>query len=177
MKRFLPRPDIIVLALLVGASSTVTAQSAPRRSQHGSVSQRVGDTRITIEYNRPVARGRDLFGALVPYGRVWHPGADTASSITVSTDITVNGAALPAGTYTLWTEPNEGSWTFIFSKGHPAWHTQYPQGQDALRLAVAPRKGEHMETLSFYFPVVDGRKAELVFHWGTVVVPLAIEVP
>jgi hypothetical protein len=132
---------------------------------------------LTIDYNRPVARGRELFGALVPYGRIWHPGADTASTLTVSTDVKVNGETLPAGTYSLWTEPNDSSWTFIFSKTHPVWHTQYPQGQDALRLTVTPRKGEHMETLSFYFPVVDGKKAELVFHWGTVVVPLTIEVP
>jgi hypothetical protein len=65
----------------------------------------------------------------------------------------------------------------MFSKNAGAWHTRYPEGQDALRLQVTPRTGSHMETLAFYFPVVDGRKGELVLHWGTVVVPLAIEVP
>jgi hypothetical protein len=164
-------------ALAFAGYSTADAQSTPRKSQHGSVSQRIAETRITVEYNRPVARGRELFGALVPYGRIWHPGADTATTITLSTDVKVNGETLSAGTYSLWTEPNETSWTFIFNKGHPVFHTQYPQGQDALRLTVTPRKGEHMETLAFYFPVVDGKKAELVLHWGTVVVPLSLEVP
>ena len=165
------------VAVATAGATTACAQSTPRRSQHGTVGQRIGDTRVTIEYNRPVARGRELFGALVPYGRIWHPGADTATTFTVSTDITANGDTLRAGTYSLWTEPNEKSWTFIFNKSHPVWHTQYPQGQDALRLTVTPRKAEHMETLAFYFPVVDGRDAELVFHWGTVAVPLKIAVP
>ena len=65
----------------------------------------------------------------------------------------------------------------IFSRAHPVFHTPYPAGRDALRVAVTPRAGEHMETLSFYFPVVDGKKAELVLHWGTVVVPLQLDVP
>ena len=65
----------------------------------------------------------------------------------------------------------------IFNRTAQAWHTRYPAGQDVLRVKVTPRTGSHMETLAFYFPVVDGRKAELVLHWGTVVVPLSIEVP
>jgi hypothetical protein len=141
------------------------------------VAQRVADTRVTIEYNRPVARGRELFGVLVPYGRIWQPGADTATTISVSTDVKVNGETLAAGTYSLWTEPGAEKWTIIFNKGHPVWHTNYPAGQDVLRLTVTPRKGEHMETLAYYFPIVDGKKAELVLHWGTVVVPMSIEVP
>ena len=66
-------------------------QPAPaiRPSQHGSVSQHIGGTIITIEYNRPVARGRELFGALVPWGRVWCPGADTCTSIELSTDVKI----------------------------------------------------------------------------------------
>jgi hypothetical protein len=65
----------------------------------------------------------------------------------------------------------------IFNRNHAVWHTRYPEGQDALRVEVAPRTGAHMETLAFYFPVVDGRKGELVLHWGTVVVPVTIDVP
>src|SRR5580765_1743995 len=72
---------------------------APRPSQHASVSQQVAGTTITIEYNRPVARGRQLFGALVPYDRVWCPGADDCTTIELSTDIKIEGQALAAGTH------------------------------------------------------------------------------
>jgi DUF2911 family protein len=154
-------------------------------SQHAEVSQWIGrpvkgdglGTLVTVVYNRPVARGRELFGALVPWGRIWCPCADEATTMQVSTDVTVNGQPLAAGTYSVWTEPQPDAWTVIFNRTSQAFHTRYPAGQDALRLTVTPRKGEHMETLAFYFPVVDGRKAELVLHWGTVVVPLTLEVP
>ena len=148
-----------------------------RPSQHGSVSQRIARTTVTIEYNRPVARGRQLFGALVPWGQIWHPGADEASHIALSTDVKVNGQPLPAGTYSLWTEPNPDRWTIIFSRAHPVYHMPYPAGQDALRVTVTPRTGQHVETLAFYFPVVEGKRAELVLHWGITVVPLELEVP
>jgi hypothetical protein len=147
------------------------------RSQHGSVSQQIAGTKVTIEYNRPVARGRALFGALVPWEKIWNPGADDGTTIAVSTAVRVNNQPLAAGTYSLWAEPRPERWTIIFSKVHPVFHTRYPAGQDALRVTAAPREGAHMETLAFYFPVADGQQAELVLHWGTVVIPLRLDVP
>jgi hypothetical protein len=170
--------SIRVLAVTLAASALlphlVHAQQ-PRRSQRGAVLQMIGTTRVEITYSRPVARGRTLFGALVPWGRVWNPGADSATAISVSAPILVNGARLPAGAYSIWAIPGETEWTFIFSRAHPVWHVPYRGGQDALRVTAVPERGAHMETLAFYFPVVDGLTAVLNFHWGEVVVPLRIE--
>jgi len=172
-----------IAALIAAATLTAFAfhargwAQAPRPSQHGSVSQQVAGTTITIEYNRPVARGRTLFGSLVPYGRVWCPGADNCTTIQVSTDVKVNGQALARGTYSVWAEPEAERWTMIFNSAQPVFHTRYPGDKDVLRVQAVPRQGSHMETLAFYFPVVDGNHAELVLHWGTVVVPLSIDVP
>ena len=168
---------IVVALTLVGA--VFAQQEAPKvkPSQHGTVSQRIADTTITLEYNRPVARGRELFGKLVPYGRVWCPGADDCTTIELSTKVTVEGQELPAGKYSVWAEPGPEKWIFIFNKQANVFHTRYPAGQDALRVEVTPRTGSHMETLAFYFPAVDGRKGELAFQWGTVVVPMKLEVP
>jgi hypothetical protein len=172
------RGMLVAIALsAAGAAQTPPASGAPKASQHGSVSQHVGNTVITIEYNRPVARGRDLFGALVAWGRVWTPGADTATTIDVTTDVKIEGQPLPAGTYSLWTEPQPDRWTVIFNRVHPAFHTRYPAGQDVLRVTCTPHEGMHMETLAFYFPKVDGRHAELVLHWGKTIIPLEIDVP
>jgi hypothetical protein len=167
---------LVVVASLCLAGRSTSAQP-PRPSQHGSVTQRVSQTTVTVDYNRPVARGRALFGALVPWGRVWCPGADTCTTIELSTAVRVNGQPLAAGTYSMWAEPNPERWTIIFSKAHPVFHTRYPADQDALRVQATPREGSAMETLAFYFPVVDGNHAELVLHWGTVVVPLSLDVP
>ena len=163
----------LIVAVLVGQSATV------KPSQHGSVSQDVAATTITVDYNRPVARGRDLFGALVPYDRVWCPGADNCTTLTTTTDVTIEGKTLPAGTYTVWVKPGREKWSIMFNKAHPTFHTQYfrVSDQDALTLEVTPRTASHMETLAFYFAVVNGHHAELVLHWGTVAVPLAIDVP
>src|SRR5260221_9049178 len=89
------------------------------RSQHGSVTQRVGHTDIVISYNRPVARGRELFGTLVHWDRMWHPGADSVSTISLSNDVMIEGQRLAAGRYSLWTIPEEPPkrWTVIFTRG------------------------------------------------------------
>ena len=149
------------------------------RSQHGSVTQRVGTADIAISYNRPVARGRELFGTLVRWGRIWHPGADSVSTISFSKDVLIDGHALAAGRYSLWTirDAPPKPWTVIFNRGLGGWHTNYPgQAQDALRLTVTAETGTHMETLTYYFPVVDADSAVLKLQWGTVVVPMKIKV-
>jgi DUF2911 family protein len=164
-------PVVVIVALWM--------QSPVKPSQHGTVTQEVAATTFTIEYDRPVARGRDLFGALVPYDRVWCPGANTCTTLTVTTDVTVEGRKLPAGTYTVWAKPGAATWSIIFNTAHPTFHTQHARvaDQDFLTIDVKPRAAPHMETLAFYFAVVDGRHAELVLHWGTVAVPLSIDVP
>jgi hypothetical protein len=176
----MPRVIVPLLAACVlvhGAAAAQDAPAGPKPSQRGTVSQRINDTTVAIDYSRPVARGRELFGKLVPYGRVWCPGADNATTIEVTTAVKLNGQELPKGRYSVWAEPNADKWVLIVNRSADVWHTRYPAGQDALRIDVTPRTAAHMETLAFYFPVVDGRKAELVLHWGTVAVPVEIEVP
>jgi hypothetical protein len=159
-------------------TSSLCAQETPRprRSQQAGVMQLLGTTRVEVRYSRPSARGRELFGKLVPWGRVWMPGADTATNVTFSTAVRVNGEPLAAGTYSVWTIPAESRWTIIFSSAHPVWHIPYPDGADVLRVETTPREGPHMELLTFHFPAVDGLTGELVMHWGTTVVPITIEV-
>ena len=176
---------LVGLALALGLTAVLSAQrdeviplDRVTKSQRGTVSQKIANTDVTIDYGRPVARGREIYGSLVPYGRIWHPGANDATSMTVSRNIEVNGKALPKGSYSLWTIPRADAWTFIFSTVADTFHTNYPGEQrDALRLEVKPETGAHMETLTYYFPVVDGKDATLRFHWGTLIVPLSIKVP
>ena len=156
------------------------AQAGIPFSQHGSVSQRIGFTDITIEYNRPVARGRRLFGGggLVKWGRVWHPGADSATTISLSTGVLIEGRSLAAGSYTLWTIPDSTQWTVIFSRALHVFHHPYPgDSLDVLRVSVTPQPAQHMEVLAFYFPVVGPDSATLQLHWGTTAVPIRIRTP
>ncbi|MDB4916527.1 MAG: hypothetical protein JWM95_4171 [Gemmatimonadetes bacterium] len=162
-------PLALCIAAAVGAQS-----SSPRKSQLATVSQTVAGVNIEMLYRRPVARGRALFGTLVPWGKIWTPSADSAARFTVSAPITINGSALAAGTYSVWTIPDSASWTVIFSSTAAAFHLSYPTGHDVLRVRATPLRGDHVESLLFAFPMVDADSAQLQLHWGTTIVPLAI---
>ena len=171
-----PLPVLLTVFLTLLVVRAAPAQRIPA-SQHGSVMQRVGSTDIAVSYNRPVARGRRLFGDLVRWGRIWHPGADSATTISFGHDVTIAGHDVAAGRYTLWTIPEEPPkpWTVILSRGVDVWHTQYPgETLDALRITVPPEQGAHMEVLAYYFPFVAPDSTVLRLHWGTTIVPLTI---
>ena len=146
-------------------------------SQSGSVFQTVANTEIAVTYDRPVARARELYGGIVPYGRIWNPGANDATAIAFSRPVTINGQPLAAGKYSIWAIPDPARWTLIFSRAADVYHQPYPgEEHDALRLDVVPTSGDHMETLAFYFSAVEKKDAELRLHWGATIVPLAITV-
>lgn len=168
-------PALFAVALAATLITPAAAQQIPF-SQHGEVMQRVGFTDITVTYNRPVARGRTLFGGVINWGRVWNPGADSATTIGFTRDVTVEGHSLPAGRYTIWMIPTEGApWTVIFSRAVDIFHTPYPgEEHDAARMTIAPERGAHMEVLAFYFPIVAQDSTVLRMHWGETIVPLTI---
>lgn len=170
--RFLP---CLILLLGLALIMPANAQSV-RKSQLGTVSQRIAQTEINIEYHRPVARGRILFGedGIVKYDAVWMPGANEATTIELSEDVSINGSELKKGKYSVWTIPGESEWTVIFSNQWDTWHSRYPDGEDELRISAIPEEGAHMEVLAFYFPEVTEDSAVLRFHWGTTVIPLDI---
>ena len=166
---------ILVALTLPGA--TLGAQGYPP-SQRGSVTQNVAYTKISIEYGRPVARGRALFGALVPWDSIWHPGADSATRISFDHDLLVEGKVLKAGEYSLWLIPREASdWTLIFSRAAHTFHKPYPgPDSDYLRIEIAPERGlAHMESLAYYFPAVLRDEATLRVHWGTTALPIHLK--
>jgi len=171
------RATLAAAVLAVAVTGAAHSQPATPRSQLGTVSQQVAAARIDIRYRRPVARGRALFGALVPWGRIWTPSADSAAKLTVSAPVTVNGTPLPAGSYALWAIPDSSSWTVIFSSRADVFHLRYPDGQDVLRVRATPVQGDHVESLLFAFPMVDADSATLHIRWGTTIVPLTIRVP
>ena len=159
------------------ASTEIIPLDKLSKSQAAAVSQRIANTEITLTYSRPLARGRLLFGGIVPYDQVWNPGAERATAISVTRDVQINGQPLQAAS-SFSTIPRPETWTVIFSKAANVYHTPYPdEDQDQLRVAVRPERGAHMETLLFYFPIVEGKDAVLRLHWGETMVPLSIRVP
>lgn len=85
-----------------------------------------GGKSVTIEYSSPRAKGRTIYGELIPYGQVWRTGANEATTFVTTADITVGGTAVPAGSYTLFTIPGKDKWVLILSKKTGEWGTDYP---------------------------------------------------
>jgi len=174
----MPRRAALAAVMLIPRMAL--GAQAPK-SQHATVTQVVGTTQVTIVYNRPSARGRSLFGrgGVVPWGKVWCPGADEATTIALSRDMVVGGQPLGAGKYSIWAIPGPDEWTLIFSRAADVFHIPYPgEAQDALRLTVKPHPAgaPFMESLAFYFPAADADRALLNLHWGETIVQVSLAV-
>jgi len=149
----------------------------PRQSQHAQITQRVGITDITINYHRPLANGRQIWGKVVPYGQVWRAGANENTTITFTDPVTIEGQPLDKGTYGLHMIPGENQWTVIFSKTSAAWGSfSYKQEEDALRVTVKPQAAELHDALAYDFDDLKPDSAVVTLRWEKVAVPFKVEV-
>jgi hypothetical protein len=165
----------------VGRAQTATTETLmlnlPRASQHALVSQRIGITDITINYHRPLANGRQVWGKLVPYGQVWRAGANENTTITFGDPVTIEGQSLDKGTYGLHMIPGETEWTIIFSKDSRDWGSfTYKQDDDALRVKVKPQAAEMHDALAYDFDDVKADSAVVTMRWEKVAVPFNVHV-
>src|SRR6476469_11240604 len=179
MRRYLALATLLIATCCTGTRSS--AQSfvldIPRDSQHANVVQRVGITDITINYNRPLVKGRKVWGGLVPYGQVWRAGANENTTIEFTDPVSVEGKPLPKGVYVLHMLTTENEWTVIFSKAATSWGSfTYNQSEDALRVTVKPQPGEMREALGYDFDEVTPNSAVVTMRWEKLAVPFKVEV-
>ena len=172
---------LVVVAALSLAPSFCHAQSAlldlPRDSQHATVIQRIGITDITISYHRPLVKGRQIWGKVVPYEQVWRAGANENTTIAFTDAVSIQGQPLAKGTYGLHMIPAENEWTIIFSKEHTAWGSfTYTQADDALRITVKPQTSDMREALTYDFDDVKADSAVATLRWEKIAVPFKIDV-
>lgn len=155
--------------------SQATELVLPVLSQRAVVEQTIGLTTVTIEYHRPLAGSREIFGKVVPYGKVWRAGANENTTIAFSDDVTVEGKALAAGKYGLHMIPDKDQWTVIFSKNSTSWGSfSYDEKEDALRVTVKPQPSELADTLIYTFDDVKGDSALATLRWDKTAVPFRI---
>jgi hypothetical protein len=165
------------LAVLALGASVRADLELPDVSQLAHVKQRVGLTDIKISYHRPLVNGRKIWGGLVPLGEVWRAGANENTTVDLSSDVTIEGQALPKGTYGLHMIPTADTWTVIFSKMSTAWGSYtYDQKEDALRVTVKPRPTEMTEALDYVFEDLKEDSATMTLKWEKIAVPVKIAV-
>lgn len=172
---------VLLVTSFCSAQTVATGETLmldlPRQSQHARVMQRIGITDITINYHRPLANGRQIWGKLAPYGQVWRAGANENTTITFSDPVSIEGQPLDKGTYGLHMIPGENEWTVIFSKNSTAWGSfSYKQEEDTLRVTVKPATAEAHDALTYDFDDVKPDSTVITMRWDKVAVPFKVEV-
>lgn len=166
--------------VLIGLSLwglTLGAQSLPKLSPKASVSLSIGTTPITIEYHRPAVRGRTIWGALVPYGRVWRTGANEATLIRFADPVKINGSPVPAGTYALFSVPGPERWTLILNrKARQFGSFEYASQDDQLRFEVKPKAVPFNEWLAYELTPSSRSSAYVDLLWENLRVSFLVEV-
>lgn len=177
--------SLVALVTLACSLTSLRAETAPapkvefpQPSPTGVIKQRVGLTDVEIVYSRPSMRGRKIFGGLTPYGAVWRTGANTATTLSFSTDVKLNGTAIPAGKYELFTIPNVDEWTVIIHKNVEEWGAySYDAKDDVVRFTAKPTQlPTPMETFTIGVNDLRDESATIYLMWEQTRVPLKLEV-
>ncbi|SCW86345.1 DUF2911 domain-containing protein [Mucilaginibacter sp. NFR10] len=156
-----------IITMMILTAVNVYAQLTPQPSSTQSVVQDFGLGKISLVYSRPDVRGRKIFGGMEPYGKVWRTGANSATVIKFTDEVSMEGNKIPAGEYGLFSIPGENEWTIILSKQPKQWGAyNYKEADDFLRFKV---KTEHLkaltETMTLAFSNVAATTCDLQMMW------------
>ena len=171
---------VFILATLVAGFTTNAQVKTPQPSPKASLTQTVGLTEVTVEYSRPSAKGRTVFGDLVPFGKVWRTGANANTTVTFSDDVLINGVTLKKGKYALYTTPKTDKWEVIFYTDANNWGTpeSWEDSKVALKTNVEPKTtANNIENLSIEINNLTNDNATLDIAWEKTLVSLKFDVP
>ena len=162
----------MIMMLAVVSVKTIAQDNKPK-SPKETVTGTIDGVNVEIVYCRPSARGRKMLGEKEPYGQVWRTGANEATTIKFDKAVTIEGKALEAGVYSLWTIPNEKEWVIIFNKKTGQWGTQYDKfkNEDVLRVTVnAGKPKEFIETFT-----IGVEKDQISLQWENTAVAFKVK--
>jgi hypothetical protein len=169
---------VLFLALLLTSFSSLAQQiQMPQASPSSKIIQKVGLTDVTVDFSRPSTKGRKIFGELVPFGQVWRTGANGATVLTFSTEVSISGTKVPAGSYALYSIPGKSSWTMILSKNTKLWGAiGYEAKDDLLRFTATPAKTSRMyDSFEIGFSNLTDASADLSIKWEQTRVEFTIQ--
>lgn len=172
------KPIIAAITVLCLALTLEIQGQDQRISPLDVVASRYKDTYLKIVYSQPMKKGRKIFGQLVPYNQVWRTGANEAAELTTTTDIIINGLELKAGTYSLFTIPQENNWTIILNADLGLWGSyNYNPKRDVLRFDIP---AEHTAEVTESFTIdIDSNndKSKILLMWDQTRVTLPVQYP
>ncbi len=168
-----------ILLFTIASISYTNAQELPSPSSKAEVHQRVGLTDFTLNYSRPSTKEREIFGGLVPYGKVWRAGANMATTIEFTSTVEFEGTKVEPGKYSIFITPEADSWKIVLNT---LWETSgtgdYDAANDVATLnAKVEKQANKTESWTIGFDAVLGDNAILYFNWADVMVKVAITAP
>jgi tetratricopeptide (TPR) repeat protein len=169
----------LVLLLLILPVLGISQINKPGLSPKIIKEEKVGLVQVKLEYGQPSVRGREIFGALIPYDKVWRTGANSSTKIHFDSDVYLNEQKVPQGSYALYSIPEKLEWTIIISENTGLWGAGgYSEKDDLLRIKVpVVQLNDKVETLSIHFEEFNANGANLVIVWenSKVVIPVFID--
>ena len=173
---------IIFTLLLFTVNLSFSQINTPRVSPASEVEQMVGLTKIEIEYSRPSMRGREVFGNLVPFGKVWRTGADNSTKISFDTDVIISGKTIQSGTYSIFSIPNKESWEIIFYSDVELWGVPRDWSENKIVFSSMfdvkkLKKSNTVETFTISFNDLTNNDVNMSISWENTSVDIKIEVP
>lgn len=171
---------IFMLAMMIANYAIEAQVKTPAPSPKATVNQVIGLTDVIVEYSRPSAKSRTVFGDLVPFGKLWRTGANQNSMITFSEDVMIDGKTLKKGKYAIFSTPKADSWEVIFYSDTDNWGTpeEFSDAKVALKTNVKPEMlNRNVETFTIGFNNLDNNFGHLELSWEKTIVAIKIEVP
>ena len=168
------KPSRLLTIAIVFFTLSSYAQITPQPSSTQSITQDFGLGKINLTYSRPNAKGRTIFGVTEPYDKVWRTGANSATVLKFSDDVSLEGHKVPAGEYGLFSIPGEKQWTIILSKNAKQWGAySYKDSEDFLRFTVTPEKtAKPVETFTIQFANIYSTSGEMQLLWQNTAVTI-----
>jgi tetratricopeptide (TPR) repeat protein len=172
--------SLILFFLFLTTNLSAQRLNVPTLSPFSEIKQEIGLTEIQLSYARPSAKGRAVFGNLVPYGKMWRTGANASTKITVSETVKMAGNELPAGTYAIYTIPEASEWTIIIHKKtnfRSISGNKVKPENDAFRFKVKPiRNPKKIETFTIQFTDIQTKSCNIQLSWEHTIINLPVEV-
>jgi hypothetical protein len=163
-KSFAIAACVLMFSILTAAQRT--GDKSKRPSPPGTATATLNGKKVTVDYSRPSMKSRKIVGELVPYDKVWRTGANEATLLTTEADLDIGGTSVPAGKYTLWTLPSEGTWKLIINKQTGQWGTEYDQSQDLARVDMQKSQTQQrVEQFTISFNPKGNDAADLALEW------------
>jgi tetratricopeptide (TPR) repeat protein len=167
----------LLLFFGIGVTEALAQLMLPQASPKARIMQIIGLTEVTVEYNAPGVKGREIWGKLVPYNQIWRAGANEATTIHFSDDVWINTEKVPAGKYSLYTLPvNENIWYVVLNKDTTLWGTEgYNEALDQLRVRITTSSAGFQERLVFSFSDITSNSGILHLAWENLLISIPLQ--